>query len=364
MKVAVIGAGAAGMACTHELERYGIQPDVFEQKHRAGELFDHCAASLELFTRPHDPLTYLKNNYNINIKPINKVESIIMKSPSKTVPIKGDLGYFFLRGHDPASAETQLYNSLKSKVHFNTRGDYADLARQYDYVVVANGQYDITRTLGLWSNLYQTYLIGANVIGDFDLTSMTMWINTRFAKTAYAYLAPMEKNRAFLGLVVPNTTPDQAREYWKLFWEIEKHPWEMVYEIIVEHVSGYVYPHAVENILLAGTSGGFLEPFLGFGLLSSMQSGVLAGRAIATGNNYENLLKQLKEDMKHSLVFREMFANLGNADMDRLVSALGAPGIKQFIYNTNVDIVRMTTAWVGKVQKYIGKNIPDQQQGK
>lgn len=275
-----------------------------------------------------------------------------MKSPSKTVTVQGKLGYFFLRGQNPPSIETQLQSSIKSNIYFNNRGDYARLAREYDYVVVANGQQDVSRTLGLWSTIFPTHLMGANILGEFDLNTMIMWINTRFAKSAYAYLTPIEKNRAFLGLVVPNSTPDQTREYWKLFWELEKHPWDIVFEAMVEHISGFVYPHQVENILLAGTAGGFLEPFLGFGLLSAAQSGVLAGRSIATGKKYEELLQQLKEDMKHSLTFREMFANLGNAEMDRLVAVLGTPGIKQFIYNTNIDLVRATTAVVGKFKRY------------
>jgi len=353
MRVAVIGAGVSGLACVQELERYGIEPVVFEQRHRAGELFDHCAASLEIFTRPHDPLEYLQKEYNLHIRPIGKIKSIVMNSPSKTVRVDGNLGYYFLRGHDPASAETQLYDGIRSKVHFNTRADYSELAREFDYVVVANGQYDIARTLGVWSNIYEPYLIGANVIGDFDISSLVMWLNTSYAKTAYAYLAPMEKNRAFLGLVVPNATPDQTREYWKLFWEIEKHPWELVYEVIVQHVAGFVYPHQVGNILLVGSAGGFIEPFLGFGMLASIQSGTLAGRAISTGKKYEDLVQQQKEDMKHSLVFREMINGASNVDMDRLIAFLGKPGIKQFIYNTNLDFARWTTGIVGKIGRYL-----------
>ncbi len=353
MRVAVIGAGIAGLACVHELERYCIEPVVFEQKKRPGELFDHCAATLELFTRPYDPMEYLECDFNITIKPLQTLNTIIMHSPSRKETVKGNLGYLMLRGQHEPSAETQLYSSIKSKVYFNTRADYSQLAREYDHVVVANGQHDITRTLGLWSTLYQTHIIGANVLGEFDVNTLLMWINTRYAKSAYAYLVPIEKNRAFIGLVAPNSTPDQAREYWKLFWEIEKHPWDIVFETMLEHISGLVYPHQVKNILLAGSAGGFLEPFLGFGMLSSLQSGVLAGRAIATGKKYEELLLQLKEDMKHSLVFRELFANLENAGMDRLVAALGTPGIKQFVYNTNIDLIRMTTAVVGKIQKYL-----------
>jgi flavin-dependent dehydrogenase len=182
-----------------------------------------------------------------------------------------------------------------------------------------------------------------------------MWVDTRYSKTAYAYLAPLEPRRAFLGLVVPDSTVEEARQKWKDFWELEQHPYEQVNEVIVEHNAGFVYPHQVGNLLFAGIAGGFQEPFLGFGLISALKSGILAGRAIATGQRYEDLITQLKEDMKHSLVIRELFNTADNQAMDKIIAFLGTPGIKQSIYNTNIDIIRFGSSLTGHLKKVFSK---------
>ncbi len=346
MKVAIIGAGPSGMACAHELERHGISPVIFEQRHRPGDPYDHSAAVLQLFTRPYDPVDLLRKKFHLDLQPFERIRKITMKSPRKKVLVKGNLGYFFMRGTSPESVESQLYSKIRAGVTADTRADYLELSGQFDYVVVANGGYDVSRSEGVWSLVIPTNLVGGTVIGDFDPTEMVMWIDTRYSRSSYAYLCPMGKNRAFLGLVVPESTADEARQKWKLFWEMERHPYEQISEVVVEHSAGYVYPHQVGKLLFVGIAGGFKEPFLGFGLMSAVKSGVLAGRAIATGQRYEDLLDQIKKDMEHSLVFRKLLNKADNRDYDRIMAVLSVPGLKQLIYNTNIDVVRIASASV------------------
>lgn len=101
MHVAIIGAGLSGLACALELEKHGISPVIFEQRHWPGEPYEHCAAFLHLYKRPYDPLSILKKRLKLDIRPINIVKTVSHKSPREKVDITGKLGYFFLRGNNP-----------------------------------------------------------------------------------------------------------------------------------------------------------------------------------------------------------------------------------------------------------------------
>lgn len=343
MNVAIVGAGPSGLSCALELERYGISPVIFEQRHRPGELFEHIAAYLNLYTRPYDLLSLLRGKFNLDVLPLNRIKTITHYSPQKRVDVTGSLGYFFMRGQDAASVESQLFKKLKAEIVTNTQvNDYSELSGQFDYIVVANGSYNMSRMAGVWSLVYPTKLIGGTVLGNFDRTKMIVWLDTRYCKTAYAYLCPFDKKKAFLGLVVPEATVEEAREKWKLFWQIERLTFEQINEVVVEHNAGFVYPHQVGNVMFAGIAGGMLDPFLGFGLLPALESGVLAARAIATGLNYEDLLFRLKQEMLHALVLRELFNNAAkNEFYDRLITLIGVPGLKHLVYNTNIDVIRI-----------------------
>ncbi len=357
MKIAIIGAGVAGMACAYELERHGIFPDIYEQRHRPGDMFDHCAGVLEIFTRPKDPIKNLQEEFNISINPIAVIKAIEMKSPQKKVTVRGkNLGYFFLRGHDPASVESQLYKKLQTPVITNTRVQYSQLAQSYDYVIVANGSNDASKREGISTPIIQTMLIGGIVIGRFDVNTLSMWVDNRYAKKCYAYMCPIEEKRAFLGLVVNDSTFEEAREKWKLFWDIEQHPYDQVNEIVVEHIASFVYPHQVGNILFVGIAGGFQEPFLGFGLSASVKSGILAARSIVYNQKYEDLLFQLKKDMEHSIMLRNELNKAENKHLDILLKAISIPPLKRIIYNTNIDWIRIGTSFLAKTKKIFQKN--------
>jgi len=73
VKVAIIGAGIAGLSCAHELERHGIEPVIFEKNDVVGEIFPHVSVIMQIFNRPvRDPLKHLAEKYNIELQPINR----------------------------------------------------------------------------------------------------------------------------------------------------------------------------------------------------------------------------------------------------------------------------------------------------
>jgi len=343
MKVAVIGAGLSGLACALTLERYGITPAVFEARAKSGELFPHVGGFLQLMNRPvHDQVLLLRRRFHLPVVPLAPLKRIDMHTPNVSKSVTGRLGYFIQRGQDENSLESIFAAHLRTPVFYNHHADWRTLARHYDYVVVADGQPTVPRILGCWQDLLQTRVRGAIVLGDFDPHTLIMWLNTRYARNTYAYLTPANNKRASLVLIVNDATRDEAEHNWKLFWEVEKFSYTILQEFSIEHTSGSVYPHQVGNILLTGNAGGFIEPFLGFGQLAALRSGVYAGRAIAEGRSYPRLVRDLHQEVLRNMAFRRILSTLTNEDYDRLVAAVTLPGIKQLIYNTNLDILPAT----------------------
>ncbi|RKO66530.1 NAD(P)/FAD-dependent oxidoreductase [Desulfofundulus salinus] len=351
-RIAIIGAGISGLACALELERHGIAPAIFEQRSRAGEAFNHVGGLLQLMSRPiKDQMDYLKNELHLPIKPLAPWKRVIMHMPNVTRTVTGHLGYFIQRGQDENSTESQLYSLLKTPVYFNRYADWQVLARHYDYVVVADGTPTVARTLGCWQDFLKTWVRGAVVLGNFDPNTLIMWVNTKYSRHAYAYLSPFNAHRASLILIVSNSNADEIEEKWRLFWEMEKLDYQVLDNFSLQHISGYCYPPQVGNILMIGNAGGFMEPFLGFGVMFSIRSGVYAGRALARGESYTNLTRDLRRKITRLATLRQILNNMNNADFDNLVKLVSTPGIKQLIYNTNIDVLQYGTELLNLLQQ-------------
>lgn len=355
LRVAIIGAGISGLACAIELERHGITPDIFEQRHRVGELFTHSAVFLQIMNRPiRDPVDELRKDYGIVVEPLNKLKKIIMHAPNVTGAVTGNLGYLVHLGQATKSIACQLLAQIKSPVHYNAKAEYAALAREYDYVIVTTGNNQVAKILGCWQDVYTPWVMGATVQGSFDPCAMQMWLNTEYAKTGYAYLTPFNHKSATLALVVTGATRETIGDYWKRFWQVEKFDYQVNNIWDLQHNSGSVYPHQVGNILFAGNAGGFVEPTLGFALLAGIKSGVIAARAIVKGKSYEELLEKLKKTNRLTLPIRKSLNRAQNKDYDHLIALLIAPVIKQLTYNTNIDSLKIVASLLNIYDRYLG----------
>ena len=83
-----------------------------------------------------------------------------------------------------------------------------------------------------------------------------------------------------------------------------------------------------------------MESFLGFGMVSSLRSGILAARAIVQQKPFGKLANNLHREMQRSVRIREALNTMENADYDRLVAAGTLPLVKNLIYHTNFPILR------------------------
>lgn len=342
MEVAIIGAGLAGLACAHELESSGIRPVIYERNGFIGEQHTHVAAILEIIHRPiKDCINFYKEKLDLDIKPLNTVNTIVHYSPNKMTTIKGDFGYFFVRDKSKEDLKNQLFSQLhNTEVRFNEIGDYEKLSKAYDYVVIANGTPNYTRELGCWKEWLNTYVRGGLIEGDFDLNTLIVWINKDYCKNGYAYLCPLSRKRAAMALVVTEISEHEVDLFWEKFLYTENIKYTILEEFKLNHNSGHVYPHKIGNIYFAGNAGGVIDPFLGFGQMSALITGVAAARSIATGKDYEKLIATVVKNNIRMHEFRKMFDMANNNFYDLLFSSISVPGLKHLIYHTGFNVVK------------------------
>jgi digeranylgeranylglycerophospholipid reductase len=342
MRVAIIGAGLAGLSCAFELQKHNIRPTIFEVNSFIGEQYSHVSATLEVISRPiRDPVKYFKKKYDLEFTPLNTLNSVIHHAPNITKEVKGNLGYFFVRSQTPEDMKNQLFSKLKNpNIMFSTYGDYIKLSKEYDYVVVATGSAKFTSELGCWFELLNTYVRGAVVLGDFDLNTLIVWINKDYCKNGYAYLTPFTNHKASLILIVTDVNEKEIDNYWELFLSTENIKYTIVEEFKQNHRSGNVYPHRINNILFTGNAEGAIDPFLGFGVINSVTTGIMAARSIASNKDYEKLLKWSVSKNKELYEFRKVYEKLDNKGYDLMIASLGIPGVKNLLYYTPINAVK------------------------
>ncbi len=355
MKVAIIGAGLAGLYCAHELERLGIKPVVYEKNNFIGEAINHVAGVLSISHRPiRDIVKYMSKNHHIDVHPLGAIKTLEHHSPNVTTTINGFYGYLFKYSKDADSLKCQVHSKLKdTKFRLGEVGDYLELSGKYDYVVVANGNSGYAEEVGVWQEWVSTYVRGAVILGDFDPNRLIVWINKDYFKNGYAYLTPFDRQRACIVVITTNVNEKEIDRYWELFLYGESIKNPIVEEFTLVHKSGYVYPHQLGNVLFAGNAGGGVEPFLGFGHLNASIMGVAAARTIALGLSYEKQLMSIMQRNDDMRKMRMMFNSMTNDQYNILMKSLGRPGIKQLLYSTNINVSKIGSIASGLMLKKV-----------
>ncbi|MHB1041370.1 MAG: NAD(P)/FAD-dependent oxidoreductase [Eubacteriales bacterium] len=326
MKVAVMGAGLAGLSCAVLLEQYGLAPDIYEAQYKIGARFPNTEAIMNVLDFPvGDSFKYIEEKYKVRLKPLHPLKNLIIHGPRNSALIKGSLGYITARGNHPGSLEVQLGDMSGAPVITNSFSTLDDLRSEYDYVVVATGNSQEPRRQHIWETDVVSNLIGANLSGSFDPCTAEVWLNDFFAPQGYCFLLPYNSETASLALAVPGTEGVNLEALWKEFLKYFKRPFEIKdtfslhsYEI------GRNKSLIKENVLFTGNAGGLIMPFLGFGQFTSMLSGFEAAIAIANRNPeyYRKAMEPLVGSYYSSLKMRRILAGMNNNWYEILIRIL------------------------------------------
>lgn len=348
MKVAILGAGFAGLAAGLTLEKNGIIPDIYEQNSSVADQYSHVGVILDMAYRSitNQPLKYLNNLLSIELTPLEIIKKLIIHSKNQQVTIANEtIGYSFIVGHEATSIQSQILHKLKNaQILYEQRRSVEELKEKYDHVIVATGSrsedYVSDKYLKDWKQYLVAHTRVAKLYGDFEANTAIVWGNKELLKDGYAFLAPFSPKVASLYITVPHLKNwAEFDECWKTFMKQEQLLNKNTLLGVSQrtHVSANSSNVTSDNCLFVGDQGCFLDPFLGLGAVTSIGSGVMAAKAIIENKDYNKLVQDYKKVISVMGKIRNFYDNIDDATLDSLVTYEGNPILQKIIYGTDID---------------------------
>lgn len=344
MKVAIIGAGPAGLACALQCEKYGLIADLFESENDVGWDWSATIPLLNIFEVPMggDIREHLKNKYALDLQPLQRINKIIFKSSEEVAVVNGNLGYLYPRGKHGNSIGNQIRRLLQAtSISYNRPADYKELSQKYDYVVVATGNEVAAKELGVWEDYGSIHIITAFVQGDFHTQTQQIFFNTEYAGQGYGRVTPFDNFHAmidFYGIGID--VFDLDKRFYQFCKKEGLTGFEILFRVTVPPFStGKVKTFQVDNILLVGRAAGLTERMLGMGLVSALESGFQAAEALVKGKDYNTLAKPLQDHVENISSFRKSFEKLDNIGQDKLLRLMNNSLVKYSLYGTRINFM-------------------------
>ncbi|AFH59924.1 NAD(P)-binding protein [Paenibacillus caseinilyticus] len=332
MKVAIMGAGLSGLACAITLEKFGIEPAIFEKRSRVGDRFVNGEILFSLLTRPvRDCIAYLSEKHGIYLHPTANLQKMTLYSPQEKAVFEGHLGFTNVRGREHNAFEAQLSRQVKSPIRFHSEETYEGLLSHYTHVVMAAGDGEYAKQTRNFREDLTVSLRGATVEGTFDRYAVSAWLDNDMAPSGYSFCIPLSDTEATIVIAYPDDPhkePPDPELLWDRFYERACRDLNQPLRItdqfqITGYPVGICRSARIGNTFYVGNCFGSLMPYLGFGQFSALLTGVYAAFDLAGQGHYEELTAPLRQSYEDSLVLRRAMERLCDSDYDRIVRMLG-----------------------------------------
>ena len=328
MDVAILGAGISGLSCAITLEKQGISPVIFEKRSCVGDRFVNAEAMFSILNRPvKDCIDFLAEEHHIILNPIGEVSKLVIHSKNKVSTIDGKIGCTNIRGRHENSYESQLAKQVKSKIHYHSSCNYHELAKEFEFVVVATGDAEYALQQDNFRSDLTCSIKGATVEGAFSTDTPHVWFNCEILPKGYAWVIPYSDSEANAVIAFPDYP--EAKIYdidkmWDLFFDLACKDLHQNLKItdqfqITNFIMGICEHPKINKTYFVGNCFGALSPGLGFGQFASILTGIYAAQDICGIGQYDELVKPLFENYNHSLVLRRFLERLDDHDFDLIV---------------------------------------------
>ncbi|MTI56799.1 FAD-binding oxidoreductase [Geosporobacter ferrireducens] len=332
MKIAIMGAGLSGLACAITLEKQGLFSTVFERRNQVGDRFINGEIMLAILSRPiRDDLAYLSEKHGIFLKPTGNIKTLHLHSQHNHALITGALGFNNLRGRHDHSFEKQLEGQLtKTEIIFNSDKSYEELLQEYTHVIMATGDAAYAAKVQNYHQDLTVSLKGCIVKGKFDRYTTAAWLDHHIAPKGYGYFIPFSDTEGDLVIAYPDYPENMEQDIealWQRFYQRICFEFQQDLKIvdgfqIRNYIIGSCKSPRIGNTFFVGNCFGSIMPFLGFGQLTSLLTGIYAAYDLCGLGNYEKLTIPLKRSYEQSIILRKTMEQLSNSQYDFFVKSL------------------------------------------